>query len=159
MVVALWGALDGIDEGASLPPQANTNAVIETAIKSAGCSGSADCTACVGGANNGNGCSIRSDCPSGACVLSGESCDPQSPPVVLGWLSDPVEAGGDALPGTFTSDVVKAYPIKRYWTESVVHIGDCEIAPVRTYAISATRDGTSFSDQRSWPRWVTPCFA
>ena len=110
------------------------------------CSGSADCKACVGGANHGNGCSTSSDCPSGACVLSGESCDQQSPPVLLGWLSDPVEARGDALPGTFTSEVMKAEPVARTWTESVVHIGDCEIAPVRTYAISATAFGVLFSD-------------
>ena len=33
---AFWGALDGVEEGASLPPHANANAVIETAKKSAG---------------------------------------------------------------------------------------------------------------------------
>ena len=110
------------------------------------CNRDADCKACVGGENAGNGCSIDSDCAEGTCVLSGETCDEQNPPVLLGWVSDPEEAGGDALPGTFTSDVVATQPAARFWTESVVHIGACEIAPVRTYAISATADGAVFSD-------------
>ena len=78
--------------------------------------------------------------------MSGESCDEQSPPVMLGWVGDPAQAGGDAVPGTIISDVVKTQPAARSWTEPVVHIGDCDIAPVETYAISATSDGVLFSD-------------
>lgn len=110
------------------------------------CTSSAECKACVGGTDDGSGCSADSDCPEGACELSGETCDEQSPPVMLGWVSDPIQAGGDALPGTLTSEVVAAQPAVRIWTESVVHIGDCEIAPVRTYGISATTDGVVFSN-------------
>jgi hypothetical protein len=77
--------------------------------------------------------------------LSGETCDEQSPPVMLGWLGDPFQAGGDALPGTITSEVVKTQPAARTWAESVVHLGDCDIAPVKTYGISATVDGVLFS--------------
>ena len=111
------------------------------------CNSAGDCKACVGGDNAGNSCSSNSNCTDGTCELSGETCDEQSPPTLLGWVGDPAEAGGDALPGTFTSDVVKAQPATRIWTESVVHIGACEIAPVETYAISATANGTVFSSR------------
>ena len=110
------------------------------------CRLAADCTACSEGDNVGEGCSIRSDCPDGTCEPTTETCDEQNPPVMLGWVGEPVEAGGDALPGTFTSDIVNIQPAVRTWSESVVHIGDCEIAPVRTYGISATTNGTVFSD-------------
>ena len=110
------------------------------------CSFDTDCKACTGGANAGQGCAFGADCPEGSCDPTVETCEQQSPPVLLGWLSDPGQAGGDALPGTFTSDVVATQPAARTWTESVIHIGACEIAPVQTYAISATADGVVFSD-------------
>jgi len=38
-----------------------------------------------------------------------------------------------------------AAPVFRVWTESVSHVGDCEIMPVATYEVRASADGTVFS--------------
>lgn len=111
------------------------------------CAFASDCKECNGGENDTLGCTADADCPGGTCDPTGQTCGEQSPPVLLGWLSDPIEAGGDALPGTFTSEVVFAQPAVRLWAEAVVHIGDCEIAPVRAYGISATSDGVVFSER------------
>lgn len=110
------------------------------------CTLASDCKVCNGGENDSLGCFFGADCPDGTCDSTTETCNEQSPPVPLGWLSDPVQAGGDALPGTFLSEVVSTQPAFRTWVEAVVHIGDCEIAPVKTYGISATSDGITFSD-------------
>ena len=69
----------------------------------------------------------------------------QSPPVVLGWLSEPEADPGEAPSGTFFSHVVQTVPPPRLWTEDVVHVGDCEIAPVESYALRATAEGIIFS--------------
>lgn len=52
------------------------------------------------------------------------------------WVAAP-NANGNAL--------CVSSPIFRNWTESVVHVGDCEIVPVANYEIRATTDGTAFS--------------
>ena len=109
------------------------------------CNSDGDCKACVGGAT-GAPCTSDSDCSGGSCEVSGESCEQQSPPVVLGWVGTPTDAGNDAPAGTKTAEVVKVEPAARVWTESVVHISDCEIAPVHDYAISASSDGVSFAE-------------
>ena len=111
------------------------------------CSYESDCRRCVGGTANGDPCSINSDCPGGGtCQVSGETCDEQSAPVVLGWVGDPIVDPGESPPGTVTARVVSSMPAVRVWTESPVHVGDCEIAPVQSYALSATTDGSIFSD-------------
>lgn len=110
------------------------------------CAGDFECTACVGGSANGDGCSFAADCPGGSCVLSGATCVEQTPPIPLGWVGDPVVDPGDAPAGTFTSSVVNAMPAFRVWAEPVIHLSDCEIAPVRTYGITATANGASFSE-------------
>ncbi|UCE60085.1 MAG: hypothetical protein JSU63_21905, partial [Phycisphaerales bacterium] len=53
------------------------------------------------------------------------------------WVAEPDANGVAHLSDT---------PVYRYWTEPVVHIGDCPIIPVATYAVRATRDGVLFSD-------------
>ena len=111
------------------------------------CSIDSDCRICDGGAETGDPCSVNSDCPSSNCVDSGESCVEQSPPVMLGWVSDPVADPGDSPAGTYVSSMQKAMPAIRQWPESVVHLSDCEIAPAQTYGVSATTDGTSFSSR------------
>ena len=110
------------------------------------CSFASDCEACVGGANANLSCFSDSDCPGGNCQVIGETCDEQSPPAVLGWLSDPAADPGDSPAGTFVSTVDAVQPAARVWTEPVVHVGDCEIAPVQTYGLRSTADGASFSD-------------
>jgi hypothetical protein len=111
------------------------------------CNDAADCKTCDANSDNaGAGCTITPSCPNGTCVVSGESCDEQSEPVMLGWVGVPVDAGNAAPIGTFASLVVKTPPPARAWTESVVHIMGCQIAPKETYGISATMDGVLFSD-------------
>ena len=110
------------------------------------CTTEADCKVCDVGGMQGDPCSIDSDCEASSCVPSGEACVEQSPPIVLGWVSEPFADPGDAPPGTLTSTVVAAMPAARAWFESVIHIADCEIAPMHSYAIRGTMDGLHFSD-------------
>ena len=110
------------------------------------CTFDADCKACVSGGNNGLGCEVNSDCSPGSCAVSGETCVEQSPPVVLGWVSDPVVSPGGSPPGTVTATVQNSMPAPRIWAENPVHVGDCEIAPVTSYAIRSSQDGVSFSE-------------
>ena len=111
------------------------------------CSANADCKACVGGTSPGAACTISSDCDGGgSCDPSGETCVEQSPPIALGWLSPPVVDPGDSPPGTVTAAIQSFMPPLREWSEPVVQISDCQIAPVQTYGISATRNGILFSD-------------
>ena len=122
--------------------------LLDLACSSAGqkCSGDADCKICDAGAEEGEGCAIDADCPGGSCVISGETCDEQSLPVQLGWVDDPFVPDSELIPAeTFGAIVVQAMPPPRMWPEAVVHVGDCEVAPFRIYAISATGDGISFS--------------
>ena len=66
---------------------------------------------------------------------------------MLGWVGDPSALPVEpAQPGVFTALVVNEMPESRAWTEETVHIGDCEIAPDQTYAISVTVDGVNFSN-------------
>ena len=110
------------------------------------CASDSECKICDGGENLDQGCILESDCPDAACVDSEETCDEQSPPVVLGWLDEPFEPATDRTPpGTFTAHVVNALPPLRVYTEAVVHIGDCEIAPVENYALSTTSNGIAYS--------------
>jgi len=97
------------------------------------CVGDSDCKVCLGGTNNGNACNINSDCPGGGtCDLSGETCDADPSPTLLGYVGAPEsDAFGNAI-----SVVLDAQPAARTFTETVIHIGDCEIRPDRTYAIS-----------------------
>ena len=61
-------------------------------------------------------------------------------------MGDPFDPATDRTPpGTLAARVVKKMPANRIWAEEVVHIGDCEIAPLQTYAISATADGAFYS--------------
>ncbi|MBI4716599.1 MAG: hypothetical protein HY763_02250 [Planctomycetes bacterium] len=52
------------------------------------------------------------------------------------WVGAP-DAGGVAA--------VVSNPVYRTWTESVVHVGDCEIVPDAIYEILSTRNGIAFS--------------
>ena len=112
------------------------------------CTSASDCKTCVGGGDDGSSCSINSDCDgaNNDCEESGESCVQQSPPVLLGWIDDPFDPATDRAPGAFAATVTETMPSLRAWTEDVVHVADCQIAPAYSYAISATRDGLIFSD-------------
>lgn len=57
-------------------------------------------------------------------------------PGILGWVDAPNASG--------VSRVVDA-PVIRNWTETVVHISDCEIVPAATYALRSTPDQLLFS--------------
>ena len=110
------------------------------------CSFDADCKVCDTGDATGNPCVTSGTCPGGTCVLSGESCDEQSPPIPLGWVGAPFVPNTDRTPpGTHTALVVDRSAIRR-WTEPVIHLGDCEIAPARTYGLRTTQDELNFSD-------------
>ena len=112
------------------------------------CASDVNCLACVGGENDTAGCSIDSQCAGGVCTPSAETCDDLTPPVMLGWVDVPFEPTTDRTPpGLQTSTVVAAQPAARSWPEQTVHLGDCEIAPVHTYALSTTTDGVSFSER------------
>ena len=56
----------------------------------------------------------------------------------LGWVGVP-DARGNAK-------VLTTMPAPRVWTESAVHVGDCEIHPVAIYEIAATEEGVLFSE-------------
>ena len=66
----------------------------------------------------------------------------------IGWVDLP-NAQGNAK-------VVQTLPPPRVWTESVVHIGDCEITPVAMYDIESTEDGVVFSDSLAVPTAPQP---
>lgn len=107
------------------------------------CLGDVDCLTCDGG----EACVLDSDCAGGSCVPSGEACEDATPPTDLGWVGTPFDPAIDRTPpGTFTAEVVTTGPVFRRWTEEVVHIADCEIAPAQHYALSATSDGVVFSE-------------
>jgi len=112
------------------------------------CTDGSDCRRCVGGTLSGTACDINSDCPDGGtCVISGESCAEQSLPVLLGWVGDPFFPGtGHTPPGTLAARVVDTMPAFRLWSETLVHLADCEIAPVQTYGVSASVDGVNYSE-------------
>ena len=120
------------------------------------CSDDGSCTVCdAGSANAGEPCDKDSTCSGGSCVVSGETCEEQSPPLVLGFILDPVQAGGDALPNTLIAGV-GADPGFRVWDETLVHIVDCEVAPGRVYRVEVEDVGLpgSFSalDMRTSPK-------
>ena len=99
------------------------------------CSGNASCKACDGGSSNaGDSCDKDSQCAGGLCVVSGETCEELSAPVVLGFVLDPVQGGGDSPPNTLIAGV-GADPGFRVWDETLVHITDCEVAPGRVYRV------------------------
>ncbi|MCH7994726.1 MAG: right-handed parallel beta-helix repeat-containing protein, partial [Planctomycetes bacterium] len=56
---------------------------------------------------------------------------------VLGWVDMPDEDG---------LSLIAQDPVYRDDWPSVVHLGDCAIVPVATYAVSATTNGVHFSD-------------
>jgi len=56
-------------------------------------------------------------------------------PVGICWVGAP-DANGRAKCGT--------PPVFRVWTESTIHVGDCDIVPVASYEIRATSNGTTF---------------
>ena len=60
---------------------------------------------------------------------------------VIGWVGEPEELA----PGLSVARVVDA-PVYREWTESVIHVADCEIVPAAAYEIRATAEGMVFSD-------------
>ena len=63
----------------------------------------------------------------------------------VGWLDTPIDLG---CPGNCTGEMVARLvdaPVYRLWTESVVHVSDCEIVPAATYHILATQDALIFS--------------
>ena len=99
------------------------------------CLNDASCTACDAlSTNPGDPCDRDGQCEGGSCVVSVETCEEQSPPVVLGFILDPVEGGNDAPLGTLIAGV-GADPGFRVWDEPLVHIVDCEVATHTTYRV------------------------
>ena len=62
---------------------------------------------------------------------------------VLGWVGEPFEAPED--PGVFVARVVDTEFYTDDWP-AVVHLGDCPIVPVATYAVRGTVTGHTFTD-------------
>ena len=117
------------------------------------------CTMCDAGSSNAFApCDKDFQCGGGLCVVSGETCEFQSPPLLLGWVGDPVAAGGDAPPGTLIASVVTVDPGFRVWSEPLVHITDCEIAPGRVYRVAVENCDTpglfASLDMRTTPKPV-----
>lgn len=75
----------------------------------------------------------------------------------LGWVGEP-DANGVAR--------VVAERVERVWTESTVHLGDCEIVPEATYRLIAEAEGVQGTAQapatvgtaaRPWPKFWADC--
>jgi hypothetical protein len=60
---------------------------------------------------------------------------------ISGWVGEPEELAS----GEYVSRMVDT-PALRYWTEPVIHLGDCEIVPAATYRLRSTVDEVLFSD-------------
>lgn len=110
------------------------------------CSFDEDCTICDTGGAAGESCAISADCPDGECVASGETCVEQSPSVAVGWVGTPFTPDTDRTPADTLTALVLAEPTFRSWSPTVIHVGDCEIAPARTYGLRTTFDGVFFSE-------------
>jgi hypothetical protein len=65
---------------------------------------------------------------------------------VLGWVGQPEEP----VPDEYIARVVGS-PVYRVWSESLIHLGDCEVVPAATYLLRATTDGVTFSDALELP--------
>ncbi|MFQ5591889.1 MAG: PQQ-dependent sugar dehydrogenase, partial [Phycisphaerae bacterium] len=88
-------------------------------------------------------------CGGGTCVPSSPCVEHPDVGSVLGWIGQPfqVPEGCNPLPcgdGDWIARV-EADPVYRLWTETTLHVGDCQIVPVATYAIRATVDEVTFS--------------
>jgi hypothetical protein len=73
---------------------------------------------------------------------------------VIGWVADPFDPSCEDENGTPNGDPcdgadyvarIVSEAVFRPWNESVIHVGDCEIVPVASYALRATLDGILFS--------------
>ena len=67
--------------------------------------------------------------------------DKTSSPVGSCWVQAPVQSGANQYTATCA-----AAPVFRVWTEPAVHVGDCEIIPVASYEIRASRDAIAFTN-------------
>jgi len=56
----------------------------------------------------------------------------------IGWVGPPNAQG--------RAQVFASMPPPRVWTETTVHLGDCEITPVSVFEIEGTQEGTVFSE-------------
>lgn len=119
------------------------------------CSTSSDCPS-VCENDNTIECSDAGDCSQvgGGCVTSGP-CE-QHPEVGsdVGWVAAPFDPSCQNPDGTPTGQPcleenliarVVAEPVFRVWSETLIHVGDCEIVPVASYEVLATPDGVLFS--------------
>ncbi|MFQ5590414.1 MAG: S8 family serine peptidase [Phycisphaerae bacterium] len=102
--------------------------------------------------NLGRSCRADADC---ALPLPDEGECIEHPSVgYAGWVSEPFDPTCQTGPGTppvgpcrgadYLSRVIDT-PVFRQWAENPLHIGDCEIVPVATYAVQATADGVLYS--------------
>jgi len=116
------------------------------AVSGQPCAYDDDCRQCAGGENEGLPCRVDAECSQGSCVASGETCDPAGEPVLLGWIGEPFEVQSAHAPaGTLTAHVENE-PLYRSWSEPLIQLGDCEIAPARAYGLSVTAEGVFYSD-------------
>jgi len=84
-----------------------------------------------------NGCLPLNDCH--ACSVNGARCDPNA----LSACNQGVD--GSCEPTMWFVHLVDS-PIFRAWTEEIIHITDCAIAPVASYEVRSTVDGIVFSE-------------
>ena len=121
------------------------------------CASDAECTACVCGDNAGDPCTVGNQCPGGSCEQTVETCEEQSPPIMLGWVGVPFEPTTERTPaGTWAANVEKDMPPLTQFPDAVIHVGDCEIAPAQVYGLSASPDGTSFAPMVAFRTIVQP---
>ncbi|MBI4719132.1 MAG: hypothetical protein HY763_15130 [Planctomycetes bacterium] len=71
------------------------------------------------------------------------------PPTQVGWVGVPDGAG-------FAEVVPSMQFHRRFWSEPVVHVGDCEIMPDATYEVQSTQDGITYSAPLAVPTAARP---
>ncbi|UCE62257.1 MAG: hypothetical protein JSU63_11195, partial [Phycisphaerales bacterium] len=113
-------------------------------------------------------CIVDADCPmvcsydhtrvcTGEAQCPGGTCDPTEPCIehpdvgtALGWVGEPFNVPDGCAPAVCGDEdwIARVVPeaVYRVWTESVLHIGDCEVVPGAAYELRATPSGVFFTD-------------
>ncbi|MFQ5589737.1 MAG: hypothetical protein ACE5HE_01110, partial [Phycisphaerae bacterium] len=108
---------------------------------------------CVNVCENDNDarCSSPAQCGGAACVATGPCVEHPDTGRLLGWVETPFQEPLGCPNMTCANDDwiarVGPAPVFQVWTQDTLHIGDCVIVPVATYAIEACLppDGASCS--------------
>jgi len=98
--------------------------------------------------NNGDlQCVDDTICSPGNCVPTAPCVEHSSVGTVAKWVDEPYESSCvplDDCGGQWFANLSDS-AVHRVWTEDVLHIADCVIVPVASYAVRATTNGVVFS--------------